>query len=221
MFTQKSFRVCFIISLIIHSALFLKLPQINFFPARRILDRVELTYIKEKNSPSPLELYEKSFSEKKPLQNMPTVKNMTPPPPYIEKDQIFNKVKNIQIKKPELHRPEIIAVKKKITLPPLTDTKITSPVYLNYYQIIREKIKRAAYHNYTSSISGEVYLSFIILNDGTLKLVKRHDGKSSAHIYLKQIAERSIRDAAPFPSFPEELDYPELSFNVIISFEVE
>jgi len=35
------------------------------------------------------------------------------------------------------------------------------------------------------------------------------------------VAEKSIFDASPFPAFPKDLDYPELSFNVIISFQIE
>jgi len=31
---------------------------------------------------------------------------------------------------------------------------------------------------------------------------------------------RSIKDANPFPPFPKDLNYPELTFNVVISFEV-
>jgi outer membrane biosynthesis protein TonB len=45
--------------------------------------------------------------------------------------------------------------------------------------------------------------------------------KSSADVYLTEIALKSVNDASPFPKFPTELDYFQLSFNVIISFEIE
>ncbi len=219
MFSEKTFRICFIISLFLHVSIFLKLPHINLLPVRHTIKRTELTYIKERITPPSLKLYNQRDLKKDALYQAPAKK--IAPPPYVKKEQIFNKIKSVQIKKPEFNRPEIIAVKKKITLPSLTNEKMASPVYLNYYQIIREKIKHAAYQNYTSSINGEVYLSFIILKNGQLKDVKIHEEKSSMHAYLKRIAGKSIRDASPFPSFPKELDYPELSFNVIISFEVE
>ena len=143
------------------------------------------------------------------------------PPPYVKKEQFFKSVKNILIKKPEFLKPEIIAVKKKVTLPSLIDEKITSPAYLEYYEIIREKIRRAAYQNYTFLIDGEAYLSFIILCNGQLKDVRINEDRSTEYTNLKNSAIKSIHDASPFPKFPEGLDYPELSFNVIISFEVE
>ena len=131
------------------------------------------------------------------------------------------KVKNVPIRKPDFLRPEIIAVRKKITLPKIPDKKLTDPAYLNYYQTIREKIKRAAYQNYTRLVNGEVYLSFIILSNGQLKDARIIEEKSTPHTYLKEIAKKSIYDASPFLNFPKDLKYSVLSFNVIISFEVE
>ena len=88
-------------------------------------------------------------------------------------------------------------------------------------QIVREKIRRSAYQNYTHNETGEVYISFIISNDGYVKDVHLIEARTSASDYLKGIASRSVRDASPFPNFPKELDYPQLSFNIIISFEIE
>ncbi|MEI6831501.1 MAG: energy transducer TonB, partial [Candidatus Omnitrophota bacterium] len=113
------------------------------------------------------------------------------------------------------------AIKKKITLPAIEMAKINNPSYISYYQIVREKIRRSAYQNYTHSETGEVYISFIISNDGLIKGVRLVDERSSTNDYLRNIALRSVNDAAPFPNFPKELDYPQLSFNIIISFEIE
>ena len=123
--------------------------------------------------------------------------------------------------KPAFVKPDIIAVKKKITLPPIDLDKINNPSYISYYQIVREKIRRAAYQNYTRAEVGEAYLSFLISSDGSLKAMHLIEEKSSPSVYLKEISLRSIKEASPFPNFPKELDYPQLSFNVVISFEIE
>ncbi|HNW39797.1 MAG TPA: energy transducer TonB [Candidatus Omnitrophota bacterium] len=129
--------------------------------------------------------------------------------------------KSVEFSKPVFASSEIMAIKKKITLPAIEMAKINNPSYISYYQIVREKIRRSAYQNYTHNVTGEVYVSFIISNEGYIKDVRLVEEKTTVNDYLKNIALRSVRDASPFPNFPKELDYPQLSFNIIISFEIE
>ena len=218
MFSNRHFRIALIISLITHATIFFKPPQLTFLPLRRKLNQIQLSYIREKDRPLSSRFDDKISPLKSSRQA--SSKELRPVP-IVKKEQIFKEVKNIPIKKPDFFRPEIIAVKKKITMPEFPDKKLTDPAYLDYYQTIRERIKRAAYQNYTRLVNGEVYLSFIILNNGQIKDTKINEEKSSLHSYLKEIAEKSIYDASPFPNFPKDLNFPELSFNVIISFEVE
>jgi TonB family protein len=147
------------------------------------------------------------------------------PPPFIEPAKI-SKEDNLAPKrdtftKPALIKPDVIAIKKKITLPPVDMQKIDNPSYISYYQIVREKIRRSAYQNYSRSDTGEVYITFVVLSDGTLKNARLVEDRSSVNSYLRSIALSSVKGADPFPDFPKELDYPELSFNVVISFEIE
>ncbi len=125
--------------------------------------------------------------------------------------------------KPMLDKTDVITIKKKITLPPLEqDNKMSNnPSYMSYYQVVREKIKRGAYRAYTGREQGEVTVSFIISSDGRLESIKMIESRSSASPYLRDVAVRSVKSAAAFPVFPKELNFPELSFNVAITFEVE
>jgi len=153
------------------------------------------------------------------------------PPPFIDQGDVV-KERNIPLfakkslfapsflKKPEV-RPDIIAVKKRISLPHVDIDKINNPSYLSYYQVVREKIRRCAYQNYATSDTGEVYISFIVSSMGYLEETRLVDEKSPANAYLRDTALKSIKDASPFPKFPAELSYSQLSFNVIISFEIE
>ena len=153
------------------------------------------------------------------------------PPPFIDREMAVKEKKSpllaqkalfapSVLKKPEI-RPDIIAVKKKISLPHVDIDKINNPSYLSYYQIIREKIRRSAYQNYATSDMGEVYISFIVSSSGYLEEARLVEEKSSSNPYLRDIALKSVNDASPFPKFPVQLDYSQLSFNVIISFEIE
>ena len=112
-------------------------------------------------------------------------------------------------------------VARRITVPAIKSEKISNPVYLNYDQIIRNKIKDRAYMNYSGIDIGEVYLTFVLASDGSLKQIKLIEEKTSANEYLKNIGLKSIQESTPFPSFPRDLKYPELSFNVLIKFEIK
>lgn len=188
---------------------------------------MEVSYIKAAQENKKVDRSEKII-KRKPFLNMPPKIALEKriPPPFVDKEGVFKPNKTTAARetgftKPVLTKPDIIAIKKKITLPPIQMNKINNPSYLSYYQIVREKIKRAAYQNYTGKEVGEITISFIISNDGFLKDLRLTQGPSSPSEYLREIALRSVKDASPFPNFPKELDYPNLSFNLAITFEIE
>ena len=113
-----------------------------------------------------------------------------------------------------------LAAKKTVSVPALQSEKINNPSYANYYSLVRGRIKQRAYFNYSEYYAGEVYLTFILTNDGSLKEVQIIEDKSTGGPYLRTIGLKSIKEATPFPPFPKELHYPELTFNVVISFQV-
>ena len=232
MFSERVFQVTFIISLVIHGVILFQNPRFNPFNVdlSKKEENLEISYVKKE-----AELKEeagKSPAKKEPPLEIPSKISASKinPPPFIDVDKtlLTRKNQNREIltrqpnfTKPALIKPDVIAVKKKITLPAVDIDKINNPSYLSYYQIVREKIRRAAYQNYTRTDSGEVYLSFIVSREGFLTQLRLVEEKSSPNHYLREVALRSIKEASPFPDFPKDLDYPQLSFNVIISFEVE
>lgn len=232
MLSDKAFAIALTLSVITHGVILFQSNRIDFniFPKKDKEPVSELRYIKP---PEEKAIEFKESLQKKPENKEPFLKLTSKitsakvtPPPAIDREGIFKKAnKDAALKdflmKPVMVKPDIISVKKKITLPPIDLDKIDNPSYISYYQIVREKIRRSAYQNYTRTETGEVYLSFLISQEGYLKAVHMIDEKSSPSPYLREIALRSIKDASPFPAFPKELDYPQLSFNVVISFEVE
>ena len=112
---------------------------------------------------------------------------------------------------------------RKISVPVLKSEKITNVKYVSYNESIRQKIRQQAY-KYAENPdfqSGEVYLTFVLGSDGQLKDIKIIEDKTRANTFLRNVGLRSVREASPFAAFPKDLMYPELTFNVVISFEVK
>lgn len=225
---DKFFRTAIIISALAHvTFIAVHLPSLNFLRFNKSKQEIKVTYIK---NPQLQDLQVKKSTSRAPLlTRIPAKvtadsKSMLAP---LKKSENFLKksagfaAREPNIVKPFTLKPDIIPIKKKISLPPVEMTKISNPSYISYYQLVRERIRRSAYQNYSRTETGEIFLSFVIAQDGSLRDVRLIEEKSTPSYYLRDIAARSIRAAAPFPPFPKELDYPQLSFNVIISFEIE
>jgi len=228
MFSEKGFQIALLISLIAHGAILVQNSNLNF-PVLRQNKKQDLEVKYVRTPPEEKKVTENQPPKKELFLKLPlkiTADNRIPPP-FIDKEDIFknntrkNAFKDQAFNKPAFVKPDIIAIKKKITLPAIDIDKINNPSYISYYQIIREKIKRAAYQNYTGSDVGEVAISFIVSNEGYLKEIHLIEEKSCPSAYLREVALKSIRDASAFPKFPEELDFQQLSFNLVITFEIE
>ncbi|MGE5307676.1 MAG: energy transducer TonB [Deltaproteobacteria bacterium] len=223
---DRPLQTALIISLAIHSALFLSLPK-HFLDRRP--ENIRIAYLKTPpRAPyeaKPVIKKRELIKAKNRLHNAEQMiavaranksefvrKQAVAPPPQSSE----------YIPKPFSAKDALPSFKKKVTLPAIEMGKVNnSPSYTGYYELVREKIRRAAYQNYGQTETGEVYLAFVIGSDGRVKNVSYKEDRSTPSYYLKDIAMRSIQEAAPFPAFPQDLDYPQLSFNVIISFQYE
>jgi hypothetical protein len=90
-----------------------------------------------------------------------------------------------------------------VTVTPITSEKVNSPIYTSYQDRIRESIKERVYANYSHLDRGNVYLTFIIASDGSLKDYQIIDGKE-----------------AHFPPFLKGMTLPEYTFNIEIEYQV-
>lgn len=230
MHSNRILSVTLVLSVLAHGVIFLKYPIFNPFIQTQKEQKIEVNYIKEPIKTVLLSKLEKqnTLPKQEPFLKLDSkvITGSRVPPPYIEKENFFKDVKDLSAKSPEFSKPtfsspDLLLLKKKITLPSIEMAKIDNPSYISYYQTVREKIRRCAYQNYNRNETGEVYISFIISNDGHIKSVRLIEEKTTGNDYLKDTALKSVKDASPFPNFPKELDYPQLSFNIIISFEIE
>lgn len=197
------------VSLIIHAAIFFALPSFKLKNPVQRQKSIELRIAPEK--------IKKAVIDKNAAA---TLKLKTPPPPYI--DNITQKMLPKYTNNLSLNKPEITPEKMRevILSDTISDKNLKKlPAYMNYYRMIREKIRKNAYNYYDSKKNGEIFLSFIINSNGTLENLSL-DNKSAENVFLQRIAVKSVEEASPFPSFPEELkNYTRLHFNISIYFK--
>jgi len=201
------------LSLAIHIAIFAVIPRIII---RNSLPRKE-------NKPKEIEIITETIRRKKPRlarKEYPRPILKEPVPPYLNK--IANKIFTIKHKDVNIDKPNIMLDNnlKNIILAklPKEEELRRNPAYMDYYQLIRERIRAKAYRYYNSGRKGEVFLTFIISNDGKLKGLYLNS-TSSEDKDLVEVSLRSIKDASPFPPFPPQLKYPRLQFNISIYFK--
>jgi TonB family protein len=217
MFSERVFQITFLVSLVAHGVILYQNPGSISFPRNKKEPNLKISYIIKPAKAIETSQKFQTPKNKDPFLKLPPKINLERriPPPFIEKEIVR------PFSKPDFIKPDILAIKKKITLPPIDADKINNPSYISYYQIVREKIKRSAYQNYTGQEIGEITVSFVISNTGYLKDLRLIEEESSASRYLREIALRSVEDASNFPNFPKELDHSQLSFNLTITFEIE
>lgn len=198
MFFDKSLGIALLISIIFHTIIFLPLPRFESRSMQKDTPELKVTYL----------VYKKDFLNTSNLRKITR---------SLIAAQQAKKKNGAAINDTEKTK----GIAEKIEIPPELP-RDKENLYLNYYESIREKIRRFVINNYPHYIAcGEVYLYFVLLSNGKLKELKIVEEKSSQNKMLKKIAKRSVVQASPFPAFPEDLQQSQLSFNVIISFELE
>lgn len=218
MFSDRTFRIIFLISLLVHGIIFLYRMNFNSAVNKDKTETLKISYVRV---PLKEKLLSQNNKKTRPLPFLKLPLRITAKPVQFE-PQSQGKLDSSLIK-PALFKPDIAGIKEKISLS-LSKTelnKIKDPSYISYSQLSREKIRRALYQNYgDSTVIGIINLAFVVSKDGSLKDVHIIENQSSANPFLRELALKSIQDASPFPPFPADLDYnTELPFNVEISFE--
>ena len=183
-----TFRTALLVSAIVHSAGLLPL-QMTAMPERRAEERkpIVVDYVKVKE-PEKVEA-------------------------AIVTTKIVESPKAIETPKVELS-PKV-DMKPTVDAARIKESGKLKEDYINYYQLIREKIRQRLKHNYTNYYNeGDVRVAFSLNSDGSLASAEA----SAADTALAGIAERSVREAAPFAAFPESLASPRIPFDLAISF---
>lgn len=221
---QRIFQLSLTTSALFHAVVLAVFYFSNISYSARPFQTVEVIYHTE------LKVLPQSQPPPQKIQRVRQAR-IAPRPELLEKkglsDQMLQTMdkERVKLDLPEKQPARISSAdgKRHISVPMVRSEKITSPQYVNYYEQIRSRIRNRAYFyvNDPDFDVGEVYLSFILLSNGDLKQIRINDQRSRASQYLRSVGLRTIQEASPFPPFPSDLKYPELSFNVVIAFEME
>ena len=224
--SQKFFITGIFTSIIVHILLIVALSLTDSTFKKKPIKPIEVTYqsIKTKKA-KPIE---KGKSKIKEVQRTELPKKIN----VIDKDfvqdfaimadikEISKIPSSVRIDKKRSPQFKASDLNRRIAIPVLKFEKMTNPKYLSYNHDLSQRIRNRALSNLMRANFdvGEVYLTFVLSSKGILKQVKVIEEKSEASSFLKEIALRSVREASPFPPYSKELNYPELTFNLLIYF---
>ena len=208
---SNALRITFLISLTAHAALLAPWPHFDILLKKQEVDEKK-----------PIEV---SYLEIKIVPKAPETEKVIPPvaakvklKPEKTEPQITAKKESVSVAKTESKKEEPKETdqpKPNIKL----DTAARKIAYVGYYDLIRQKIKYNLFKMYRPrNRQGEVYVEFILGSDGRLKDAQVLNEKSSQSTHLQEVTIKALRQSSPFPPFPEELNDPEINFNVVISF---
>ncbi|MCK4422703.1 MAG: energy transducer TonB [Candidatus Omnitrophica bacterium] len=234
--SDNVFWVCIVISLSAHAAVFYGLPAIgkDIKHLKRNV-RVEVTYLSQDVKKVKVDkilikpVPEKTLLEKKE-NNIP---KKIPPKATKKVVLVSQPKKKIAVRKNEVQLVKIEKDKSKPeekTKPEEKNDRIGevdlqeisgSDEFLDYYESIKKHIEKVVFYPPEVSsrgIEGLARLRFCINMKG--QLLEAEMVSSAGHNSLDWAALRGIKEAAPYPPFPEKLKikFDKLSFNAEISF---
>ena len=114
---------------------------------------------------------------------------------------------------------EIVLAKRSIDLNSISLSNGTSES-LNYLRAIRNRINSYVHRNYRTHMGkGEILLHFVLNSDGSVRSASIVKDDTDNNKRLKDLCLNSIYLSSPFKSFPNDLDLPQATFNISISFK--
>ncbi len=222
---EDSFNKALAFSIIIHVSILLPLSIINFSEKQKKQNnKIEVNYVKvtQTNTASDRKISQEDL-EKIGLRNRLILAEEEKIPSAGAKEEtiqsdILAGTKDLP-QKPNLYKTQF-SPRNDIKLSLLETSKSQNPIYLNYQNFIRENLRRFLYNKYSDIPQrGEVYLTFILNANGSVKQAQVIEDKSTASADLRKIVIESLYDASPFPPLPAALNTPILSFSVTVHFK--
>jgi len=117
-------------------------------------------------------------------------------------------------------------VQRRVFVPTVENLNLESPekkrIFFQYYDLIRKKIKDHTIYPYQAKVGvleGDSYISFVLKRSGHIRKIILLE--SSGFPLLDDAAMNSIRNAEPFPPFPENLIGNDVKLNIPISFRLD
>lgn len=214
---NKLLQTTFFISLTFHCLILFPIPKIKIFSEAKkiqgyvnyfnleIPPTISQNVISKESVDFPRAKTEKVQIKKKQAQNITIVERNGKK--YIQRKK---KIKNSLSK--EIKNDCVITKNK-------TDSVLNNNKdYNDYYNLINEQLRQSIIYPLQFH-EGEVVLSFILTADGNLKSLEIINEESTQNLILRETAIQIVKNASPFPPFPEHLLRIQLTFNVTICFQ--
>ena len=205
--TDRTLAIALIISFASHSFMFFPASKMSLFNHSKKATKIEVTYI------APIQKNNKKTADAYTKTDKPNTKTIEKTSLLTTKADIVKSQKNTNDKASKIQAIEKAQVKASI------DIKKTN-ANLDYQQLLKAKVRNYSYCP-NSLNGGEINLSFTLSSDGQLRMIRIIENTSSSDHKLRLAAIECIKQANPFPPFPENLKTQEATFNVTISFMSE
>ena len=201
-----TFRNAVFLSLLAHSAIFL--PSFNF-----VFNRQQITEKKDS-------IIVDYIREKEPQIEFKKIEDVRKKPAETQKIPVVTKVDTVSKSVPAANTP-VKSLKDVADALAVKQAKVMSTKdYINYYTLIREKIRRRLKDKYRSYYSeGDAYLIFFLRSDGSLISAGVDPDMSTRDRILLDTAIQSVKEAAPFAPFPKAITLQQMSFTLTVSFK--
>jgi len=201
---DRTFSFAFGISILIHSAIFLPISGLALTRHESVLNKpIVVDYVKVETRKEPPKKMRAAVQAETPKLELSKEIEMK------EKKAAAEALKNREAAKREVR--ELARAQAQVR---------STKDYINYYQLIREKIRerlKSHYRNYHGE--GDVVLIFMLDSSGSVAAVDAETALSTKDANLVRVAITSVKEASPFPPFPRELAYPKVAFDLTVSFK--
>ena len=201
MANNMALKIAFVLSLSMHLSVISFGSFLNVKKAERVKGEIEVNYTISED-------VQKEFIEK-PMLVIPKKYDLKKDKVKIKKSEH----ENITAVKPSFSEDGILPEEK------INKKETAQEEYIQYYELIRQSIKKSAMDHNDSGISGTVQICFVLAKNGTLKELEITGEKEMERSKLKKTAALIIKNASPFPPFPESVKSNELTFQVAIVFK--
>ncbi len=216
------FTIALVVSVLIHGTFFIQFSYFRKPFLKSVMKETAFVYF-------PIQVEADRQSNKRNNKRFSASNQKMPPKPKIllEKSDVhtetfmkdFSKFSHdMKLSKKQSIKLKAIEEKRYIAVSDFKSERIKNPIYLTYSNAIRNRIRDMVKANYASNDIGEVYITFVVTANGELQAIKLIREKTTANEYLENLGLGSVRSSSPFPAFPKELGYPELTFNITIAF---
>jgi TonB family protein len=230
--TDRTFGTALLLSAVLHVFLLMNWPFYRHIFTARKPGEIEITYLKaeepakpeivqarrslpqpEVSNPSKIvsEAKPESLNKAKPSQEQPRKSLTGIKPADIPKDEEKEPVamkSRVIIKQPIVPRIQATAS---------VESKGLKLIPSSYSQGVRNRIIDNL-ESMRPGTGGDVCVRFVISSDGKLKDIKILDERSTSDGFLRSAAFEAVKDASPFPVFPDNVNLSEITFTCEISF---